>query len=61
MVQNTPLSPKRSICFTVDNTALPSSEIHVLSTKWKPSASNELNFFIGPGLVTHLLSCFKVL
>ena len=36
MVLNTPTSQKFSICYykTDDNTALPSSESQVISTKW---------------------------
>ena len=32
-----------------------------LSTKWTVQVSNYLNFSISPGLVSHWLSCFKVL
>ena len=53
------MSHKFSISYynTDDNTAFPSSEIQVISTKWTVQVNN---ISIVPGLIAHLLSCFKV-
>ena len=61
MVLHTPMSHKLSIYYynIDDNTALPSCEIQVISTKWTAQVNKQLNFSVGPGLIVHWLSYFK--